>query len=153
MAFTLNSPAITNGASVPARFTCDGDDVSPALHWAHAPAGTVAFALVMDDRDAPSGTFTHWLLCDIPATAKGLDEAFAAGAMGVSGTNDFGRLGYGGPCPPKGHGVHHYRFHLHALDKSLALAEGFSRHDVDAALEKHVLGTATLMGTYERRRR
>ncbi|MGE0461739.1 MAG: YbhB/YbcL family Raf kinase inhibitor-like protein [Vicinamibacterales bacterium] len=153
MAFTLSSPAFANGAPVPARFTCDGDDLSPALHWAHAPGGTAAFALVMDDPDAPSGTFTHWLLCDIPATAGGLDEGFAAGGMGVSGSNDFGRLGYGGPCPPKGHGVHHYRFHLHALDRALGLKPGFSRHDIDAAIKTHVLETATLMGTYDRRRR
>lgn len=153
MGFTLSSPAFTSGAAVPVRFTCDGDDVSPALQWADAPAGVAAFALVMDDPDAPSGTFTHWLLCDIPATAAGLGAGFAPGATGISGTNDFGRVGYGGPCPPKGHGVHHYRFHLHALDQALGLQEAFSRHDIDGALKTHVLGTATLIGTYERRRR
>lgn len=153
MAFSLVSPAFANGAHVPTRITCDGDDISPALQWAHPPTGTAAFALVLDDPDAPSGTFTHWLLCDIPPTATGLAEGFAPRAMGVSGTNDFGRIGYGGPCPPKGHGPHHYRFHLHALDRTLNVDEGFSRDDIDAALTGHVIGTATLMGTYERRRR
>ena len=153
MAFTLTSPGFTHGAHVPVRFTCDGDDVSPALQWAHPPTGTAAFALVLDDPDAPSGTFTHWLMCDIPATAKGLPERFHSDTMGTSGTNDFGRIGYGGPCPPKGHGVHHYHFHLHALDRRLSLPPAFSRDDLDAALRGHVIGTATLMGTYERRRR
>jgi Raf kinase inhibitor-like YbhB/YbcL family protein len=150
MAFTLSSTGFTNGAHVPEHFTCDGDDVSPALQWAHPPAGTAAFALVMDDPDAPSGTFTHWVLSDIPATAAGLPEAFDATTLGTSGTNDFGRIGYGGPCPPKGHGIHHYRFHLYALAQTLNLRRGFSRDEIDAAMKGHVLGTTTLTGLYQR---
>jgi Raf kinase inhibitor-like YbhB/YbcL family protein len=153
MAFTLSSPDLTNGARIAPRFTCDGDDISPALQWAHPPNGTVAFALVLDDPDAPSGTFTHWLVCDIPAMATGLPEGIHPGSTGISGTNDFGRIGYGGPCPPRGHGPHHYRFHLHALDQTLNLRRGFSRDEIDAALKGHALGTAMLTGTYERRKR
>lgn len=153
MAFRLSSPAFTTGSPVPVRVTCDGEDLAPALTWTHPPDGTAAFALVMDDPDAPSGTFTHWLLGDLPATATGLDEGFAPGLLGVSGTNDFGRIGYGGPCPPKGHGVHHYRFRLHALDTAIGLREGFARHDIDRAMQGRILGTATLTGTYERGRR
>jgi Raf kinase inhibitor-like YbhB/YbcL family protein len=152
MAFTLRTAAFPNGHAVPRRFTCDGEDVSPALEWSGAPAGTRAFALVMDDPDAPSGTFTHWLVTDIPKERTRLDEGAPLQDVATEGTNDFGRAGYGGPCPPRGHGPHRYRFQLHALGLPLGLGRGFPRHDFDRALRTHVLGTAMLMGTYERRR-
>ena len=147
MAFTLTSPAFANGHSIPVGFTCDGDDSSPPLQWQHPPAGTMAFALVVDDPDAPSGTFTHWLLCDIPGDLTTLEEGMGTARVGAAGTNDFGNVGYGGPCPPKGHGLHHYRFRLHALGRPAGLEGGFTREDLDAALRGHVLGTATLTGT------
>jgi Raf kinase inhibitor-like YbhB/YbcL family protein len=147
MAFTLTSSAFTEGQDIPVRHTCDGANISPSLAWTDPPDGTVGFALVLDDPDAPSGTFTHWLLADIPGGARSLGEGHAAG---VAGTNDFGKHGYGGPCPPKGHGPHRYRFHVHALSRALALKPGFNRHACDAALKGRILATAVLTGRYER---
>ena len=150
MAFTLTSPAFAPGAAIPVRHTCDGEDLSPPLVWHGAPPGTKAFALVVDDPDAPSGTFTHWLLCDVPASRAGLPEGVATGQIGVAGTNGFSRLGYGGPCPPRGHGPHRYRFRLHALSAPLGLTAGCSRAEVDAALDGATLASAELVGRYER---
>lgn len=152
MAFTLGSPAFEHGHAVPRRFTCDGQDVSPPLEWAGGPAGAQAFALLVDDPDAPSGHFTHWLVSDIDASRTGLDEDEVPNGSASEGTNDFGRVGYGGPCPPRGHGAHRYQFHLYALAQPLKLARGFSRRDFDKALHGQVLGTATLQGMYERSR-
>lgn len=150
MAFTLTSPTVAHGRSIPARYTCDGENLSPPLEWTDPPPGAVAFALVVDDPDAPSGTFTHWLLADIPADELQLAEGLLSGGIGTSGTNDFSRMGYSGPCPPRGHGPHHYRFHLHALNRLLQLGHGFARHEMDAALRGAVVATATLTGVYER---
>lgn len=152
MMFTLRSPAFEHGRAVPRRFTCDGDNVSPPLEWTGAPAGTVRFALVLDDPDAPSGTFTHWLVCDLPAEQTRIDEGIPLDGIAMEGVNDFGREGYGGPCPPRGHGPHHYRFHLYAVGQAMKLPNGFSRRDLDRALRGHVLGTALLEGTYGRSR-
>jgi Raf kinase inhibitor-like YbhB/YbcL family protein len=149
MTFVLSSSALKSSQAFPIRHTCDGENVSPPLTWAHPPAHTKAFALVMDDPDAPGGTFTHWMLCDIPATRVDLDEG-GEGA-GTPGTNSFGKVGYGGPCPPRGHGRHRYRFHLIALTKPLGLQPGFSRQQLEAAMRHVVLGTATLVSSYERR--
>jgi len=149
MAFTLTSPAFGDRQAIPIRYTCDGENISPALPWIEPPAGTAMFALVMDDPDAPSGTFTHWLLSDIPVSRTTMQEGIRTG-IGTAGTNDFGRSGYGGPCPPKGHGPHHYGFHLHALGRALTLAAGFTREDMDAAFRGHVLATTRLTATYER---
>jgi Raf kinase inhibitor-like YbhB/YbcL family protein len=153
MAFTLRSSAFRDGDVVPRRHTCDGEDSAPPLAWEGPPAGTHAFALVLDDPDAPSGTFTHWLVCDLPGNLAELDGAGALAGGATEGTNDFGRIGYGGPCPPRGHGPHRYRFHLHALQQPLRLPRGFSRREFDTALEGHVLGTAMLQGVYARGRR
>jgi len=144
MAFTLTSPAFSADEALPPRFTCDGRNVSPPLAWTGTPAGTAAFALVLDDPDAPSGTFTHWLLADLPAGLTTLDEGARLPGVVVAGTNDFSRVGYGGPCPPRGHGPHRYRFHLHALDAPLGLPDGFTRKAIDRALGGHVLATAAL---------
>src|SRR5512143_456320 len=132
MTFTLTISAFAEGGLIPAKFTCEGANVSPELRWNDAPAGTRSFALIVDDPDAPVGTFTHWVLFDIPADRAAL--AMGTGAIGVPGKNDFGRAGYGGPCPPRGHGPHRYYFTLYALDiASLKLKAGADRRKVEAA--------------------
>jgi Raf kinase inhibitor-like YbhB/YbcL family protein len=151
MAFALRSEAFAPGATIPERHTCDGLNLSPPLAWSGAPEDVKAFALVVDDPDAPGGTFTHWLLCDLPATCAGLPEALRVGQLGVAGANGFGRRGYGGPCPPPGHGPHRYRFRLHALRERLGLKPGCSRGDVDRALLSRSLAVTELVGRYERR--
>ncbi|SRR6266542_2364955 len=146
MDFTLSSPAFADGAAVPARHTCDGDDISPRLTWSGAPDRTRSLALVMDDPDAPRGTFTHWVVYDLPSDLTELDEG---STQGTQGRNSFGRTGYGGPCPPPG-GPHRYRFTLYALDvPTLALANG-TREELERKIDTHVLGTAQLMGRYQR---
>ena len=151
-AFTLTSPAFTSGGNIPSKYTCDAgaQNPSPALAWSEAPAGTKSFALIMHDPDAPiAGGFTHWVLFDIPASTSGLPEGFQPGSAGVSGTSGFRRAGYGGPCPPSG--VHHYHFILSALDlATLGLAAGATKADVEKAMQGHVLGTAELVGLYQR---
>ena len=150
MSLQLTSDAFTNGQSIPAKYTCIGKNLSPALAWNEPPASTQSFALIVDDPDAPVGVFTHWVLFDI--TADRLSLAEGASAIGVSGKNDFGRAGYGGPCPPRGHGPHRYYFTLYALDvASLKLRAGASRREVETALRGHVLAQAQYMGRYERR--
>jgi Raf kinase inhibitor-like YbhB/YbcL family protein len=155
MAFVLTSSALDPSRPIPVRYTCDGQNVSPPLAWSNPPAGTASFALIMDDPDAPSGTFTHWMLCDLQADQHALEEDVAsvgAPAGAVPGRNDFGALGYGGPCPPKGHGAHRYDFRLYALAGTLTLARGYSRDEFDAAIEGRVLAVAALGASYERRR-
>jgi Raf kinase inhibitor-like YbhB/YbcL family protein len=150
MTFTLTSTAFAEGQTIPARYTCDGADVSPLLRWDGAPAAQ-SFALIADDPDAPGGTFTHWVLFDIPAAQRELPEGQATGALGVAGRNDFGKAGYGGPCPPRG-APHRYIFTLSALDvATLNLPANASRSDVEAAMRGHILGQAQLMGRYGRR--
>jgi hypothetical protein len=150
MTFKLDSPAFAEGANIPTAFSCEGQDQSPELRWRDAPASARSFALIMDDPDAPSGTFTHWTLFDIPAATSKLAEADKA--VGVSGQTSFGRNGYGGPCPPRGRGAHRYFFNLYALDiDSLRLKVGASRPEVEAAIKGHVIGQAQLMGRYERK--
>jgi hypothetical protein len=146
--FTLNSSAFRNGGVIPATFTCDGEDVSPPLDWLHPPDRTTSFALILIDPDAPNGTFTHWVLWDIPAPTRGLERGYAAG---TAGRNDFQGAGYGGPCPPANHGDHRYFFRLYALDiGSLGLAAGTRRDEVEEAMRGHILGQAELMGRYKR---
>jgi Raf kinase inhibitor-like YbhB/YbcL family protein len=146
--FTLTSPAFTEGAAVPAECTCDGKDQPPTLSWSGEPKGTKSYALILHDPDAPSGDFTHWVVTDLPASTHSL--AVGAGA-GVEGDNDFGRTGYGGPCPPPG-AAHHYVFELYALDvAALGVPAGSGRAAVEGALKGHVLGRARLTGTYARR--
>ena len=152
MSFSLTSSAFAEGANIPARFTCEGQDLSPALAWSGHPEGTRSFALIVDDPDAPVGTFTHWVLFDVPPAVTRLDEGQKAGDTGRSGKNDFGRTGYGGPCPPRGRGPHRYYFTLHALDVAkLGVAANASRQAVEAKMQGHVLATAKLMGRYERK--
>jgi hypothetical protein len=141
---------------MPAKFSCEGEDASPALKWEGAPAGTKSSALIADDPDAPGGTWVHWVAYAIPATMTELPEGVAktdvvAALAGFKqGVTSFGRVGYGGPCPPRGHGVHHYHFRLYALDTALNLAPGVKRHQLDAAMKGHILAQAELVGTYQR---
>ena len=156
MAFTLSSTAFASGGPIPTGHTCDGADGSPPLSWAGAPDGTVAFALIVDDPDAPAGTWVHWVLYDLPHTVTSLPADVAktehpprlGGAR--QGRNDFRKIGYGGPCPPKGP-AHHYHFKLYALDDVLGLPAGASKRDVERAMEGHLLAAAELVGTYARR--
>jgi Raf kinase inhibitor-like YbhB/YbcL family protein len=143
----LTSSAFQNGQPIPAQYSCDGTDQAPPLAWGEPPAGTRSFALVVDDPDAPDGTFRHWGAYDIPASARSVP------ASGISqATNDFGKTGYGGPCPPPGHGVHHYHFKLYALDvDKLALPSGAKVEQVEAEAQKHALARGELIGTYERK--
>ena len=158
MGLSLTSTAFKEGGAIPVKHTCDGADLSPPLEWGGVPQGTVAFALVADDPDAPAGTWVHWVLYDVPATATALPENVTqvaapqelAGAL--QGRNDFRRLGYGGPCPPPGP-AHRYFFKLYALASELGLKPGASKLDVERAIKGHVLATAQLMGTYARQRR
>ena len=154
-ALSLTSPAFTEGANIPSKFTCDAGQTSPspALAWKDAPAGTKSFVLIVHDPDAPMpGGFTHWVLFDIPATTMGLPEGFQAGSVGVSGNQGMRRQGYMGPCPPSG--AHHYHFMLSALDvASLGLQAGATKVDVEKAMEAHVVAKTELIGIYERQRK
>jgi Raf kinase inhibitor-like YbhB/YbcL family protein len=145
--FALSSEAFTDGDEIPRRHTCEGEDVSPALSWSDPPAGTRTLALIVDDPDAPRGTFTHWLAWNIDPVAGGLRDGESAPG---EGRNDFGVRGWSGPCPPPGHGVHRYFFRLHALDVELAVGFGAGRRELEQALAGHVLATAELLGRYER---
>jgi Raf kinase inhibitor-like YbhB/YbcL family protein len=141
VAFALTSSAFSAGKSIPHRHTCDGDDLSPPLAWSDLPEGTRSLALIMDDPDAPGGTFTHWLAWGIDPGAGGLGEGEAPPG---EGKNDFGSTGYGGPCPPRGHGPHRYFFRLYALE---GRPEGEA--DMQAVLGR-ALAVAELVGSYER---
>lgn len=154
MTLTLTSTAFGDGDAIPTRFSCDGTDVSPPFSWSGAPPGTKSFALLCEDPDAPVGTWHHWAVFDIPPTATGLDEGMPrdprVGPVRQA-INDFRKTGYGGPCPPPGHGVHHYRFRLLALDvESLDLDERAACSDVAEAALPHVLISAEIVGTYSR---
>lgn len=152
MAFQLTIRAFAEGATIPKEHTGDGADRSPALAWSGEPEGTKSFTLIMDDPDAPVGVWNHWLLWDIPPEAHELAEGFKPGQAGVSGVNDFGRPGYGGPSPPRGHGAHRYFFKLMAVDApSLGLKAGARRAELDRALRGHVLAEARYLGRYERK--
>jgi Raf kinase inhibitor-like YbhB/YbcL family protein len=153
MPLTLTSPAFVNEASIPREYTCDGADQSPPLQWTEVPPGTQGFVLIVHDPDAPRGDFTHWVLFDIPPEVMAIPAGAAPAEIGVPGANDFGKEGWGGPCPPPGHGRHRYFFRLYALDRSgagLGLRRGARRAEVESALQGHVLEQAQLMGLYER---
>lgn len=148
-ALRLQSTAFENDAPIPTKYTCDGEDASPELNWGPVPVEARSFALIVDDPDAPNGTFTHWVLFDIPASAEGLPEN--AEVEGIAGMNDFGKVGYGGPCPPSGDLAHRYFFTLNALDiESLGLGKGASRADVENTMNDHIVATTQLVGTYQR---
>jgi hypothetical protein len=153
--FKLESSAFIDGASIPRQHTCDGQDLSPALAWTGEPSGTRAFALICDDPDAPRGTWVHWVLYDLPAAAHAVapglstDAELKEPAGARQGKNDFGRTGYGGPCPPPGP-AHRYFFKVYALDREIGLPGGKTKAEVEAAMKGHVLAEAQLMGMYRR---
>lgn len=154
MGFELKSAELHPNDPIPQRFTCDGADVSPPLTWEGAPAGTRSFSVVAEDPDAPGGTFVHWVLYDVPGTARALPENLPQQKTlpdgSRQGRNGFGRIGYGGPCPPPGP-AHRYSFRLFALDATLDLAPGASRGDLDRAMKGKILAQAELLGRYGRR--
>ena len=143
----LTSEAFGHGEQIPRRHSCEGEDLSPPLAWSGLPEGTRSVALICDDPDAPSGTFTHWVAWGLDPAAGGLAEGESAPAEGRGG---FGTAGYRGPCPPPGHGPHRYFFRLFALDAVPGVKPGAGRDELERALEGHVLESAELVGTYER---
>jgi len=145
-AFGISSPAFKQGQAIPVDYTCDGQNVSPALVWTAPPTGTKSFALIMDDPDAPGGTFTHWLAWNISPKARGLKRGARPPRQG---TTSFGRVEYGGPCPPTGP-PHRYFFKLYALRSTLALPNGSSRSQLEAAMRGKVLRRIRLVGLYGR---
>ena len=153
MRFEVSTPAFVAGGNIPFKHTCDGADVSPALDWTAPPVGTVSLALIVDDPDAPGRTWVHWVVYNIPPAERGLPEGVEARAALPSGarqgTNDFGRIGYGGPCPPPGP-AHRYFFRLYALDTTVELRSGSKRPALDAAMNGHVLASGELLGRYQR---
>jgi hypothetical protein len=147
-AFELTSPAFPVNGDIPRKHTCDAENVSPALTWTIPPTGTRSLVLIVEDPDAPRGTFTHWVLYDIPADTRELAEGKPVGKAGV---NDFGKRGWGGPCPPPGP-PHHYVFKLFPVDRAVSLPEGKSKADVLKAITGHVIGKpAELGGVYSRK--
>ncbi len=147
MSVQLSSSAFREGESIPSKHTCDGEDLSPPLQWSGIPDGARSLALIVDDPDAPVGTWVHWVLFDIPADVGGLPEGVQG--IGVEGVNDFRRSGYGGPCPPRG-STHRYFFKLYVLDSTLNIPAGATKADIEAAFGNHILAQGQLIGRYGR---
>ena len=149
----VSSPVFEEGGKIPAEYTCNGEGISPPLSWDEPPKETRYFALIMDDPDAPGGVFTHWVMLNIPLNSRQLPEAIPAQAQlpdgALQGKNDFGRIGYGGPCPPPGR-PHRYQFTLYALDQPLDLKAGVSKKQLLSAMQGHILAQGQLSGTYQR---
>lgn len=143
----ITTAAFHDGAAIPREFTCEGDDAPPVLVVSDLPPGTRSLAIIMDDPDAPKGTFTHWLVYDIPAGEGSLEVG-----NGKTLENGFGRRAYGGPCPPPGHGLHRYYFTAYAVDVPSLGVKGEGRQALEDALRAHTLDKTALMGTYERQR-
>ena len=152
MSIQLTSDAFAHEGPIPAQFACTGSDISPSLTWSEPPVGTQSFALIMDDPDAPSGTWVHWVLFNIPTSARGFTEAIPSqGALSdgsMHGKNSGGNLGYNGPCPPSG--THRYFFKLYALDEMLGLSSGADKGELLKAMEGHILAQGELMGTFSK---
>ncbi len=148
MRINITSTAFKEGEFIPSKYTCDGKNIMPPLSWQGIPPETQSIVLIIDDPDAPGGTFTHAIFFDIDPKKESLSEGETPG---VAGINDFGRLGYGGPCPPRGHGVHRYYFKVYALDiPSLKLKSGANKSAVEKAMKGHILACGELAGKYER---
>ena len=149
----VSSSAFDNGGLIPAKHTCDGEDVSPSLNWDNVPEGVRSMALLAEDPDAPGGTWVHWMLYALLAEARGLAEGVqpseTTGAGAQQGTNDFDRIRYSGPCPPGG-SSHRYFFRLYVLDAELSLGGDAEKADLLKAMEGHILGVGQVMGTYQR---
>lgn len=154
MAWEINSSAFGHYGNIPKKYTCQGEDLSPPIKWGPPPAGTKSIALICDDPDAPAGTWVHWVAWNIPAETVMLEEGIAPKATepeGIrQGTNDFNRVGYGGPCPPPG-GAHRYYFKLYALDTLLELSSEATKEDLLAAMKGHVIQETEMVGNYKRR--
>ncbi len=153
MTFSFSSPAFGHGQPIPAVYTCKGRDISPPLTWSDLPQGTKSLALIMDDPDAPIGTWVHWVIYNIPSTRTGLEEAIPSEERladgSLQGKNSWRRIGYGGPCPPSG--THRYYFRLYALDSMLSLAPGATKEQLLQAMQGHILTEAEWMGTFSAR--
>ena len=149
----LDSPAFTAGGAIPAKYTCDGEDLSPPLRWSDVPANARSLALLADDPDAPRGTWVHWVVWNIPTDKQVLGEGFPARDTSSNriqqGMTDFQRPGYGGPCPPSG--THRYFFKLYALDTVLHLPAQTTKRELEKAMTGHIVDQAELMGTYQRK--
>lgn len=146
MGMRLKSPAFGEGERIPTEHSCEGGNSSPKLELEGVPEDTKSLALIMDDPDAPSGTFVHWVAWNIPISEEIPEDAH----IGLEGMNSAGRKGYTGPCPPPGHGPHRYYFKVYALDGELDLPEGAGKADLEKAMEGHIIAKAETMGTYER---
>ena len=153
MVLSISSTAFQEGESIPAQYSCQGQDISPPLAWGEPPAGTKSLALIVNDPDAPVGVFTHWVLFNLPAGSRELPEAVPAEPQlangALQGKNDFGKIGYAGPCPPPG-SPHRYRFTLYALDNALDLKSGATKKQVIEAMSGHVLAQGQFTDTYQR---
>jgi Raf kinase inhibitor-like YbhB/YbcL family protein len=145
----LSSSAFLNGSSIPSRFTCDGEDTAPPLTWTRVPARARSLALLVEDQNAPGGVFVHWSVYDLPRGSSGTGTGHLPPGT-AEGRNSFGRLGYGGPCPPRGDPPHHYVFSIHALDDNPGLPSGASPAAVREAVAAHAIATGALTGTYHR---
>jgi Raf kinase inhibitor-like YbhB/YbcL family protein len=156
MSIQITSDAFAPGATIPIRYTGDGDDVSPPLEWSGVPDQTKELALIVDDPDAPqSEPFVHWVMYKIPSAVTELCEGVTPDAKtqsppALQGKSSFGKIGYGGPMPPRGHGTHHYHFKLYALDQPLMLHDGVDKAALMAAMSGHILDQGELIGTYQR---
>lgn len=152
MEIKITSSAFKDGAMIPKRYTCDGENISPPLAWSGLPEGSKSVAIISDDPDAPVGIWVHWVIFNIPPDIKGLPEAVPAGETlengARQGINDSRKIGYDGPCPPGG--THRYYFKIYALDKELELGAGATKRELLKAMEGHVLGEGQLMGRYKR---
>jgi len=151
----VTSSAFSDGQRMPDKYTCSGDNVSPDISWSNVPDKTQSFALICDDPDAPAGTWVHWVIFNIPADTQHFPEAVSSDQQKLAdgscqGINSFGNNGFGGACPPPGHGKHHYFFKVYALDSRLDLGEQVTKQDLETAMIGHVLATGELMGTYSR---
>lgn len=147
MSIQLTSDAFANGQSIPSKYSCKGKNISPALAWTEPPTGTQSLALIMDDPDAPGGTWVHWVLFNIPASTRNLQEDLQASGMSL-GKNSWGDMRYGGPCPPSG--THRYFFKLYALDTTINLLPGATKEQVLKEMEGHVLAQGELVGTFSK---
>jgi Raf kinase inhibitor-like YbhB/YbcL family protein len=145
----LSSSAFLDGSNIPARYTCDGEDISPPLTWTRVPARARSLALLVEDADTPGGAFLHWSVYDLPRGSSGINsERLPRGS--IEGQNSFGHTGYGGPCPPKGHAAHHYVFSIYALDDSPGIPPGASPGTAREAITAHAITVGRLTGLYRR---
>jgi Raf kinase inhibitor-like YbhB/YbcL family protein len=153
MSLTVTSTSFRSGGDIAKKFSCDGEDVSPQISWSGAPEGSKAFVLIAEDPDAPAGTWTHWVLYDVPAATTSFDEGLSKAEQlpdGLKqGRNDFRKIGYNGPCPPAGK-PHRYFFRLYALDRILNVKPGAARSEIEKAMQGHILAQGEYMGRYRR---